>query len=91
MGTRLKRQHPITCMKPRTDDAGSVVSTHQRRVLSINYRAEVWHFKRLDPGLGCQFRRGCARLFPHGKRVSAAGGQSGSVSSASGLGATSTR
>ena len=22
MGTRLKRQHPITCMKPRTGDAG---------------------------------------------------------------------
>jgi hypothetical protein len=91
MGTRLKRQHPITCMKPRLGGAGSVVSTHQRRVLAINYRAEVWHFKRLDPALGCQFRRACVRLFLHRRRASAAGGQSGSVSSASGFGATSTR
>jgi len=91
MGTRLKRQHPITCMKPRPGGAGSVVSTHQRRVLAINYRAEVRHFKSFDTGLACQFRRCCVRLFPHRMRVSAAGSQSGSVSSASGLGATSTR
>jgi len=41
MGTRLKRQHPITCMKPRAGDTGSVVSTHQRRVLAMDYKAEV--------------------------------------------------
>ena len=91
MGTRLKRQHPITCMKPRSGDAGSVASTHQRRVLAKNYTAEVGHFKRLDLGLDCQIRRSCSRLFPRGSRVSTAAGQSGSVSSASGLGATSTR